>query len=99
VTLPTALTPLGVAAAVWGAVVGVPAGGAAAAAVLLGDYGLWLARGRPWHDWAVILPLLVPIGIAVWVVWEHRLPGIGLLGISCVLISYHGRHHPLEGAA
>jgi hypothetical protein len=72
--------------------------GAVAATVLLLDYWLWQRRGEPWHDWAVILPLLVPIAASLWIVWNHRLPGIGLLGISCVLISYHGRHHPLEGS-
>lgn len=99
VTLPTVLTPFGIAAAVWGAVVGVPVGGAVAAVVLLVDYLGWRRRGQPWHDWRVILPLLVPIGCAIWIVWAHRLPGIGLLGISCVLISYHGRHHPAEAAS
>jgi hypothetical protein len=24
-------------------------------------------------------------------------PGIGLVGLLCTLISYHGRHHPFEG--
>jgi hypothetical protein len=24
-------------------------------------------------------------------------PGIGLVGLLCVLITYHGRHHPFEG--
>jgi hypothetical protein len=24
-------------------------------------------------------------------------PGIGLVGLLCTLIAYHGRHHPLEG--
>jgi hypothetical protein len=78
-------------------VVGAPVQGAVAAAVLVVDYALWKRRGEPWHDWAVILPLLVPIACAIWILWNHhRLPGIGLLGISCVLISFHGRHHPLE---
>jgi hypothetical protein len=85
-----------VAAAVWGAFSGEPVLGAVAAAVLAADYMSWRRRGGPWHDWSVILPLLVPIAAATVIVWNHRLPGIGLLGISCVLISYHGRHHPLE---
>ena len=84
------------AAAVWGAIAGEPLPGAVAAAVLAADYVWWRRRGRPWHAWSVILPLLVPIAAAIVIVWKHRLPGVGLLGISCVLISYHGRHHPLE---
>jgi hypothetical protein len=24
-------------------------------------------------------------------------PGIGLVGLLCTLIAYHGRHHPFEG--
>jgi hypothetical protein len=44
----------------------------------------------------VIVLLLPVIACAVWITWVDRAPGIGLLGIGCVLISYHGRHHPLE---
>jgi hypothetical protein len=87
---------VGVAACVWGAVAGAPVVGGVAAAVLLADYALWQRRRQPWHDWAVILPLLVPIGCGIWMVWVERAPGVGLFGVACVLISYHGRHHPLE---
>jgi hypothetical protein len=73
-------------------------------------YVLWERRQRPWHDWTVILLLLPAIFAAVWMgvggllldvertdsgrlVFEVG-PGIGLTGLLCVLISYHGRHHP-----
>ena len=70
------------------------------------------ARKRPWHDWTVILLLLPAILAAVWIAVgglvtgversdEARLllevgPGVALTGLLCTLISYHGRHHPLE---
>jgi hypothetical protein len=76
------------------------------------DYALWAQRGRPWHDWTVILLLLPAILAAVWIAVgglvtgvdrsdEMRLlvevgPGVALTGLLCTLISYHGRHHPLE---
>jgi hypothetical protein len=74
------------------------------------DYVLWERRGRPWHDWTVILLLLPAILAAVWICVgglstgvdrsdEARLllevgPGVALTGLLCTLISYHGRHHP-----
>jgi hypothetical protein len=77
------------------------------------DYVLWLRRGRPWHDWTVILLLLAAILAAVWIAVgglvtgversdEARLllevgPGVALTGLLCTLISYHGRHRPREG--
>jgi hypothetical protein len=77
-----------------------------------GDYLLWEGRGRPWHDWRVILLLLPAILAAVWIAVgglvteversdRARLllevgPGVALTGLLCTLISYHGRHHPLE---
>jgi hypothetical protein len=76
------------------------------------DYVLWERRGRPWHAWTVILLLLPAIFAAVWIAVgglvtgversdEARLllevgPGVALTGLLCTLISYHGRHHPLE---
>lgn len=76
------------------------------------DYALWERRNRPWHDWTVILLLLPAILSAVWICAgglvtgversdEARLllevgPGVALTGLLCTLISYHGRHHPLE---
>ena len=76
------------------------------------DYRLWEIRGRPWHDWTVILLLLAAILSAVWIGVgglvtgversdESRLlfevgPGVALTGLLCTLISYHGRHHPDE---
>jgi succinate dehydrogenase hydrophobic anchor subunit len=76
------------------------------------DYRIWTARARPWHDWTVILLLLPAILAAVWIAVgglvtdversdEARLllevgPGVALTGLLCTLISYHGRHHPLE---
>ena len=79
------------------------------------DYVLWERRSRPWHDWTVILPLLPAIFAAVWIgvggllmdversdsgrlVYEVG-PGIGLVGLLCTLIAYHGRHHPFEGSS
>jgi hypothetical protein len=76
------------------------------------DYVLWERRGRPWHDWTVILLLLPAIFAAVWITVGglvtgveradgERLafevgPGVALVGLLCTLISYHGRHHPDE---
>lgn len=87
--------------------------GGVAAAFALADYVLWRRRGRPWHDWAVILLLLPVIAAGVWVavgalVLDLALsrdellgiavgPGIALVGLGCTTISYHGRHHPDEG--
>ena len=75
-------------------------------------YAYWEKRRRPWHDWTVIVLLLPAIGCAVWIAVgglvldtersnEARLlyevgPGIGLTGLLCTLVSYHGRHHPAE---
>jgi hypothetical protein len=83
------------------------------AVLAAGDWRLWEIRSRPWHDWAVILLLLPAIFAAVWIGVgalvigversdSERLlyevgPGIGLVGLLCTLISYHGRHHPFEG--
>ncbi|MGH3041503.1 MAG: hypothetical protein ACRDNG_07165 [Gaiellaceae bacterium] len=80
----------------------------------LGDYLLWERRERPWHDWTVIALLMPAILAAVWICVgglvtgversdQARLllevgPGVALTGLLCTLISYHGRHHPLEKA-
>ena len=83
------------------------------ACLAFADYWLWERRGRPWHDWTVISLLLPAIFASVWIgvggllleversdagrlVYEVG-PGIGLVGLLCTLIAYHGRHHPLEG--
>jgi hypothetical protein len=86
------------------------------ALVILGsvatDLRLWTRRGRPWHDWTVIVLLLPAIASGVWITVgglvlgvdhsdEERLlyevgPGVALTGLLCTLISYHGRHHPDE---
>lgn len=84
--------------------------GGVAAVFAVADYVLWRRRGRPWHDWAVILLLLPVIAAGVWVaigalVLDLGLsrdellgiavgPGIALVGLGCTTISYHGRHHP-----
>jgi succinate dehydrogenase hydrophobic anchor subunit len=76
------------------------------------DYALWEQRGRPWHDWTVILLLLPAILAAVWIAVGGLItdversdgarlalevgPGVALVGLLCTLISYHGRHHPDE---
>jgi hypothetical protein len=89
-----------------------PVPGAVALACALADYALWRARGRPWHDWHVILLLLPAIGAGVWVAVgalildaaysrEELLglsvgPGVALVGLLVTVISYHGRHHPDE---
>jgi hypothetical protein len=78
----------------------------------IASYRVWRARGRPWHDWTVIVLLLPAIASAVWITVgglvmrversdEERLvfevgPGVALTGLLCTLISYHGRHHPDE---
>jgi hypothetical protein len=80
--------------------------------LVLADYHLWERRGRPWHDWSVILILLPAIAAAVWIAVgglamgvertdAARLayevgPGVAIVGLLCTLISYHGRHHPNE---
>lgn len=125
--LPSFSTPAIAAGAVWTAVgpyvwpAGISSGEAAllgplpggvALAFALADYALWRARGRPWHDWAVILLLLPAIAAGVWVtagavILDAGLsrpqllalslgPGIWLLGLTVTTISYHGRHHPGE---
>jgi hypothetical protein len=82
--------------------------------LVLADYHLWERRGRPWHDWSVILLLLPAIAAAVWIAVgglamgvertdAARLayevgPGVALVGLLCTLISYYGRHHPNEPA-
>jgi hypothetical protein len=82
------------------------------ATLAVADYALWSRRERPWHDWTVILILLPAILAAVWIavgglvteversdegrlLWEVG-PGVALTGLLCTLVSYHGRHHPLE---
>ena len=76
------------------------------------SYVHWERHGRPWHDWAVILTLLPAILASVWIgvggllldvarTNDQRLvyevgPGIGLVGLLCTLIAYHGRHQPDE---
>ena len=91
------------------------AAGLPAVLVLLGaaaSYRVWSVRGRPWHDWTVIVLLLPAIASAVWITVgglvmgversdEERLvfevgPGVALTGLLCTLVSYHGRHHPDE---
>jgi succinate dehydrogenase hydrophobic anchor subunit len=86
--------------------------GALVAALVSLDYVIWVGRNRPWHDWTVILLLLPAIFAAVWIgvggllldvtrsdsdrlVFEVG-PGIGLVGLLCTLIAYHGRHPPNE---
>jgi hypothetical protein len=89
-----------------------PLPGAVALGFALGDYVLWRSRGRPWHDWPVILLLLPAIAAGVWtaigaLVLEAAFsreellgiavgPGIALVGLLTTTISYHGRHHPDE---
>ena len=86
--------------------------GAVIVVLALFDYLLWRARGRPWHDWAVIVPLVPAIFAGVWLSVgglildagysrEELLglevgPGVALVGLLCTTISYHGRHHPDE---
>ncbi|MCC6223970.1 MAG: hypothetical protein IT201_10845 [Thermoleophilia bacterium] len=124
--LPSFLTPPVAVAAIWVAIapylvtaapaleralIG-PLPGAVALAFALADYGLWRRRGRPWHDWHVILLLLPAIAAGVWVavgalVLDAGLtrvqllvaavgPGVALVGLLTTAVSYHGRHHPDE---
>ncbi len=78
----------------------------------IADYRTWTHRGRPWHDSPTIVLLLPAIAAAVWIAVgglvlgvdrpdDGRLlgevgPGVGLTGLLCTLVSYHGRHHPDE---
>ena len=115
--MPKYLTAGAVVLALWVAIApGEPWTGVLPAALIAAlaavDWLLWEKRGRPWHDWTVILLLLPAIFAAVWIgvggllvendrTTTERLlyevgPGIGLVGLLCTLISYHGRHHPFE---
>jgi len=89
-----------------------PVPGGVALALALGDYVLWRRRGRPWHDWHVILLLLPAIAAGVWAAIGALVldtaysraellgaavgPGIALVGLLTTTVSYHGRHHPDE---
>ncbi len=89
-----------------------PVPGAVVLAFALGDYALWRGRGRPWHDWHVILLLLPAIAAGVWIAVgalvldagltrEELLaagvgPGVALVGLLTTTVSYHGRHNPDE---
>lgn len=84
-------------------------------ALAVADYVVWERRARPWHDWTVIVLLLPAIFAAVWIGVGGLLlaversdagrlalevgPGVGLTGLLCTLISYHGRHRPGEPSA
>ena len=116
--LPTWLLPPTLGVAAWVAAAGAADGNVLAEALpgalvlpfALGDWVLWRHRGKPWHDWTVILLLLPAIFAAVWMgvggllldvtrTDSERLlyevgPAIGLVGLLCTLISYHGRHRP-----
>jgi hypothetical protein len=86
--------------------------GAVVVALVGLDYVIWERRNHPWHDGTVILLLLPAIFAAVWIGVGGLLldvtrsdsdrllfevgPGIGLVGLLCTLIAYHGRHHPNE---
>ena len=120
------MTPAAVAVAVWvaaapyvwgdldsleRAVLG-PVPGGVAAVFACWDYALWRGRGRPWHDWQVIVLLLPAIAAGVGgqradgdpdagLTREQLLagavgPGVALVGLLTTTISYHGRHHPDE---
>jgi hypothetical protein len=113
--LPRYLTAGAAALALWVAIVSrEPWAGIVPALLVLAstvaDYRVWTVKGRPWHDWAVILLLLPGIFASVWIAVgglvtgversdEARLvlevgPGVALTGLLCTLVSYHGRHHP-----
>jgi hypothetical protein len=117
--LPSALTPPLAAVGIWVAVASgrvwtgiVP--GLLAAAFAAGDYALWLRRGKPWHDAAVIALLLPVVACGVWIGVGGTLagvdrsraglllleigPGLALTGLACTLVSYHGRHRPPPAA-
>lgn len=86
--------------------------GVVVVASALTSYTLWARRGEPWHDWAVIVSLLPGIAAAVWISGgglalgtgrgdgERLLfevgPGVALTGLLCTLVSYHGRHYPMD---
>jgi hypothetical protein len=126
--LPSFLTPPTLLAAVWlaaapyvwtdastleRAVTG-PLPGAVAFLCAGWDYVLWRRRGRPWHDWHVILLLFPAIAAGVWAAIGALVlglpysrpellglavgPGIALVGLLTTAVSYYGRHHPDEFA-
>jgi hypothetical protein len=124
--LPSFTTPPALAAAAWVAVAPYLVGEASslerailgplpgAVALLFAglDYVLWRRRGRPWHDWAVIVLVLPAIAAGVWatigaLILDTGLsrteilvtgvgPGVALIGLLTTTVSYHGRHHPDE---
>ena len=65
-----------------------PAAGALAALAILVSYGLWVVRGRRFHDLVAVAALMPALGAALWVrqIW--------LAGIVCALAGYQGRHLP-----
>ena len=87
VALPTALTPAALGLAVWTATEH-PAAGVLAALSILVSYGLWVMRGRRFHDLVAVAALMPAVGAAVWArqIW--------LAGIVCALCGYQGRRPP-----
>lgn len=89
-----------------------PLPGAVVLVFALLDYLVWRRRGRPWHDWTVIVLLLPAIAAGVWIAVGALIleapfsrnellgiavgPGVALVGLLTTVISYHGRHHPDE---
>jgi hypothetical protein len=81
-----------------------------AAAAFAVDYAVWRGRGKPCHDPLVIVLLLPALACGLWIgigglvtgvgrSGAGRLllevgPGLALTGLSCTIISYHGRHRP-----
>jgi peptidoglycan/LPS O-acetylase OafA/YrhL len=118
VALPDALTPAVLAVCVWGAASDEWAAAivpSLVAAVFVGcSYGLWIRRGRPWHDRLAIVLLLPALAAALWLAIGGAVlgdrhgdggrlllevgPGLALTGLVCAVAGYHGRHHPDDAA-
>jgi hypothetical protein len=116
VGLPDALTPATLAVCAWGAASGDWLTGVLPALVTavfaVGDYALWVRRGRPWHDGLVLVLLLPALAAGLWLgiggtaLADGRSdagrllfeigPGLALTGLVCTLLGYHGKHHPDE---
>ena len=86
--------PASLGVCVWAAFDSV-APAAIAASFAVADDVVWRRRGKPWHDPLVVVLLLPALACALWLGLEvDAAPGLALTGLTCTLVSYHGRHRP-----